>query len=88
MVLTKGDSILRVSSIPENQIVFYDIETDSVYAPYAKLKMIGYQLGLESEPTLVEPGDEEHKQYFRNLLLDKNIIKVSYNGINYDDIVL
>lgn len=88
MVLTKDDSILRVSNIPENQIVFYDIETDSVYAPYAKLKMIGYQLGLESEPTLVEPGDEEHKQYFRNLLLDKNIIKVSYNGINYDDIVL
>lgn len=76
---------LRIEDIPEDQIVFYDIETDSQFAPYCNLKMVAYQRGLYTEPQLVEPEDEGE---FRELMRDPNIIKVSYNGINFDDIVL
>lgn len=77
--------MVKIDDIPEDQIVFYDLETDSIYAPYCSLKMIAYQQGLYTEPQLVEPGNEGE---FRELLLDPNVIKVSYNGINFDDIVL
>lgn len=74
---------LRIDDIPEDQIVFYDIETDSQFAPYCELRMIAYQRGLYNLPKLVEDVKE-----FRELMRDPNIIKVSYNGINFDDIVL
>lgn len=78
--------MLKVDDIAEDQIMFYDIETDSKFAPYANLKMIGVQYGLRSQPELVEGWGQKKK--FRERLADPDIIKVSFNGINYDDLVL
>ena len=76
---------MKVSDISEKEIVFYDIETSSQYAPYCELKMVAFQLGIDSEPVLV---DRSNQEVFRKLVADPDIIKVSYNGINFDDIVL
>ena len=74
----------KVSDIPEDGIMFYDIETDSQYCQYCNIKLIAYQVGLHSEPLLVEGYNRED---FRRLLAS-NIMKVSFNGINFDDVVL
>jgi DNA polymerase I-like protein with 3'-5' exonuclease and polymerase domains len=78
--------MLKVDDIAEDQIVFYDTETTSQFAPYAELKMIGVQYGLRSEPELVESWGEKRK--FRNTLANPDILKVQFNGINFDDLVL
>jgi hypothetical protein len=80
--------MVRIEDIDEQSIVFYDIETDSVHAPYANLKMIAYQLGIESEPQLVNLDDESSITTFKELVRREDVLKVSFNGINYDDIVL
>jgi hypothetical protein len=77
--------MLRIKDIPEDGIVFYDIETDGKYAPYCQLKMIAYQLGINGEPVLVDKGN---CATFKGLVKDPNIIKVGFNNINFDDIVL
>lgn len=80
MILTKD--------IPDEGFLAYDLESTSIYAPYAELKMVSYQLGLRSEPILVDPSSRKSKDRFRQLLKDPDIIKVGYNNVNYDDIVL
>jgi hypothetical protein len=95
------NSLKRVEDIPEEGIIFYDIETGppeplpegvasllkgAVSAPYCKLHMIACQVGINGEPQLVE--SDENKREFRELLRDPDMLKVSYNGINFDDIVL
>jgi len=77
--------MLHIKDIPEENIVFYDIETTSVYAPYCIQKMVGYQKGICGKPQLV---DDSNKEEFRELLASPDVLKVSYNGINFDDIVL
>jgi 3'-5' exonuclease len=79
--------MLMIDNIPEDKILFYDIETDSKYAAYCNLKMIGYQLGF-GEPQLVDLQSKISMRRFRKLLRDPEVIKVSFNGINFDDIVL
>lgn len=78
--------MIRVDDIGEKDILFYDIEATSVFAPYAELKMIGAQWGLRSKSALVESWGEKRK--FRDALADPDIMKVNFNGINYDDLVL
>lgn len=78
--------MIKVSDIPDDSIVFYDIETDSEFAPYCNLKMIGVQYGFSGKPHLVE--DWGARKRFRERLADKDTIKVQYNGINFDDLVL
>jgi hypothetical protein len=101
--------MVKLEDIPEDSIIFYDIETGpptdlakfcidqrmrkpiesykgAISAAYCQLHMKAYQLGLNGEPQLVET--EAENQVFRDLLRDPNILKVSYNGINFDDIVL
>src|ERR1700756_3295553 len=80
--------MIPLKDIPEKGIVFYDIETTSVYAPYCKLKMLAYQIGLEGTPKLVDLENKEERRKFARLVGDPNILKVSYNGINFDDLVL
>jgi RNase_H superfamily len=80
--------MLRITDIAEHTVVFYDIETTGVYAPYCELIMIGYQLGINGKPELVDPDSKSSCDRFRNLVNDPNVMKVSYNGINFDDIVL
>lgn len=79
--------MIKVEDIPEDRIVFYDIETDGVYAPYCNLKMIGYQIGINGEPQLVDPNSKESMEAFR-MLVNSEILKVGFNTINFDDIVL
>lgn len=66
--------------------MFYDIETDHQYAAYATLKMTGVQYGLNGTPFLVE--SEAERAEFRDRLRDPHILKVSYNGMNFDNLVL
>jgi hypothetical protein len=95
------NKIIKLSQIPEDGIIFYDIETGppdplpegvadavkgAVSAVYCRLHMKACQVGIDSDPEIVETEEQEDR--FRKLLLDPKIIKVSYNGINFDDIVL
>jgi hypothetical protein len=66
--------------------MFYDIETDSQFAPYTNLKMIGAQYGFKGKPQLVESWGERKR--FKSALADPDILKVQFNGINFDDVVL
>jgi len=86
VVSARQNHMLKVDDIAEDQIVFYDIEATSQFAPYAELKMIGVQYGLSGTPQLVESYRD--KKRFRDTLADPDIIKVEFNGINYDDLVL
>lgn len=78
--------MIKVSDIGEDEIMFYDIETDSQFAPYAQLKMIGVQYGFRGTPQLVESWGE--KKCFRERLASPDILKVQFNGNNFDDPVL
>ena len=78
---------MSTSEWPE-PIIFIDCETDSVYAPYAELKMIGYQIGMEGEPQLLDLKDENECAKIRDILASRRWTKVHFNGINYDEIVL
>lgn len=78
--------MIKISDIAESDIMFYDIETTDKYAPYTELKMIGVQYGMRGKPQLVESYGERKK--FRERLADPDIIKVEFNGINFDDVVL
>jgi DNA polymerase I-like protein with 3'-5' exonuclease and polymerase domains len=76
-------------------IIFYDIESDSQYAPYTNLKMIGYQIGMEGEPKLLDlngggggGGDDLTTDEFRDILASPEWTKVDFNGVNFDQIVL
>lgn len=78
--------MIKIADIPEDQLLFYDIETDSQFAPYCELKMIGVQEGLKGKPYLVE--DWGQRKRFREKLASRDVIKVMFNGINFDDQVL
>lgn len=78
--------MIKLADIPEDQILFTDIETDSPFAPYCELKMIGVQYGLKGKPELVETWGQRKK--FRERLASPDVIKVTFNGFNFDNIVL
>src|SRR5215475_4379627 len=77
----------RIKDIPEDGIVFYDLESSSVYAPYCQLKMLAYQIGINGEIILLDLKNKKERRQFTDLL-GSEMMKVSYNGINFDDIVL
>lgn len=78
--------MLLLQDIPESQIMFFDIETNHQYAAYAELKMIGVQYGLNGTPALVESPKDKHR--FKDALRDPDMLKVSFNGVNFDNLVL
>lgn len=78
--------MLQIADIPSDQILLYDIETDSQFAPYCNLKMIGAQVGLGGERYLVKTFNERKR--FKEMLADPDILKVTHNGTSFDDIVL
>lgn len=80
------DNILKVSDIPEDQIMFYDIETDSQFAPYCKLKMIGVKYGFRGEAHVLKTWGDRKR--FRDRLASPDILKVAFNQLNFDDLVL
>lgn len=75
-----------IDEIGEDQILFYDIETDHQYAPYAKLNQIGVQYGFEGTPIVLHSLAQ--KSEFARKIADPSIIKVGFNNRNFDDIVL
>lgn len=79
----------KPEEIDRNRTIFYDIETSGMHGPYAELKMIGYRIG-DNEPGLVEMGEggAGDRKEFRAIMASASWTKVSYNGINFDDIVL
>lgn len=87
-ILTNRKTLIRkpLSEISEDEIMFYDIETDHQYAPYAKLKSISVQYGLSGRPIMVDR--KTRRREFRKKLADPRIIKVAFNNINFDDVVL
>lgn len=80
------NDFLKVEDIPEDQIMFYDLETDQQFAPYANLRMVGCQYGVNGTPFLVE--DFRERKRFREMLSNPDVIKVNFNGVNFDDMVL
>ena len=76
-----------IKDIPQDRICFYDIETDHQYAAYATLKMIGVKYGLDGDDQhLVEtPGQRKR---FKDAMRDPDMLKVSFNGVNFDNLVL
>lgn len=78
--------MLKVTDIAEDEILFFDLETDSQFGPYCNLKMIGAQEGLKGKPFLVETWGQ--KKRFREMLADPDIIKVAFNNYNFDNLVL
>lgn len=78
--------MLLLKDIPEDRIMFYDIETDHQYAPYATLKMVGVKYGFFGQEHLVETSQD--KRRFKQSLADPDMLKVSFNGMNFDNLVL
>lgn len=90
----------QINDIPEGRFLAYDIETAApmpipegtdpfkmaISPVYSEIKMIGYQVGINGEPRIVESVEEADQ--LREMLRDPNIIKVGYNNVNFDDIVL
>jgi len=70
------------------KIIFFDIETDSQFAPYANLKMVGYQIGLDGSPEILNHENKNDVASFKHCLASPDWTKVHFNGINYDEIVL
>lgn len=79
-------NVLKVGEIEEDQILFYDVETDHQYAPYCELRMIGVKYGFNG-PSLYLKTPEDLKR-FKDRISDKEIIKVGFNQFNFDNIVL
>jgi len=71
-----------------DKIIFYDIETDSKWASYANLHMLGYQIGMDSTPQLVNLSSKSERKTFKDIVGSPEWTKVGYNNINFDDIVL
>ena len=76
-----------VSNAMISPILFYDIETDSRFAAYAGLRLLGYQIG-DAEPRQLDLDDPSEVQYFKEMYSSPEWLKVGYNNINFDDIVL
>ena len=71
-----------------NQIVYYDTETDSQHAPYARLKKLGL-LWEESGDTEIfnYPWSTEEGEYIQKVFSGK-YVTIGFNNKNYDNLVL
>lgn len=78
--------MLLIKDIPEDQIMFYDLETTDQFAPYCEMKMIGVQYGFKGKPKVVNTFADRKR--FRESLASPDMIKVAFNNINFDDLVL
>lgn len=71
-----------------DKIITFDIETDFQWAPYAILRTVGYQIGLDGEPQILDLNDPFECDHFRYMLANPDWTKIHFNGINFDEIVL
>lgn len=88
LIQTRPNQFLQLplNQIDEDRIIFYDIETDHQYAAYAKLRSIAWQQGLMGKPEMVV-GTKASRE-FKKKISSPDIIKVDFNGVNFDRIVL
>lgn len=70
-----------------DNIIFYDIETNFQWAPYAQLRIVGYQIN-NNKPTILNLQDFAECQWFKQILANPKWTKVHFNGINFDEVVL
>lgn len=77
---------LPIDSLEEDDIFFYDIETNHQFAPYCKLKLIVAQVGLTGKPYVVKTP-AQHADCKRRLASSR-ILKFGWNSKSFDDIVL
>lgn len=75
-----------IDEIREDQIIFYDIETDHQHGQYAYLNQIGVKYGFDGRPVIVRTQEQISK--FKRSLASPDIIKVGFNNRNFDDKVL
>lgn len=75
-----------IDDLPDEKILFYDIETDDKFAPYATLKLIVAQVGVYGIPYVVR--SESQQRTFRAMLADPTMLKFGWNNKSFDDIVL
>src|SRR5215468_1626212 len=74
-------------------IIFYDIEASDQWAPYCELQLVGYQYGLDGKPKCIKWNNNKNissdeVDLLRTRLGSEDWLKVSFNGVNYDDMVL
>lgn len=73
-----------ISDLDLDKLVFYDIETDHQFAPYAKIKMIAAQYGFD-KPFVIKTATQMRE--FKQKMQAPDVIKVDFNGVNFDRIV-
>lgn len=75
-----------IEDIREDQIMFYDTETDHQHGAYAYLNSIGVKYGFKGKAEIVRTPKQ--KDRFRDALADPDMIKVGFNCKNFDNKVL
>lgn len=80
----------KIAAFGKGTALIYDIETDHQYAPYATLKMIGYQIGLGGKRKLamVNGVPTEHHDEFVGALANPLMMRFGWNSMSFDNIVL
>lgn len=76
----------KLSAIPDDKVLFYDLETDSKFAPYAKIREIGVAYGWDNKRVIVRT--DKDRELFKQRINDPTWWKFGFNNSNYDDIVL
>lgn len=66
-------------------MLFYDLEADNQYAPYAKLKSAAVKYG--TRPVEMVNSDREW-EVFAERVADPDWFKIDFNGVNYDRVVM
>ena len=68
--------------------VYFDCETDSQYPAYCNLTILGLLWGDGTEEIFTAPFSKEEFVYLQTIFADKNIRKVGFNNLNFDNLVM
>lgn len=68
--------------------LYYDCETNSKHAPYAALNLLGWEWEDGRVESFRYPFDPDSLAYIKRTLGDPDILKVGFNNMNYDNVVL
>lgn len=79
---------LPLQNLNDDQILFYDIETDHQFPQYCSINLIGVKYGFNGMGINFRDPKSVEADKFRRKLADPNVIKVGFNNCNFDDIAL
>lgn len=68
--------------------IYYDVETNSEHAPYADLTLVGWRWESGETETFKAPFGKDQIERMQTVLGDPNLIKIGFNNMNFDNIVL